>query len=318
MKPSKVVVVGSMNMDFIVEVEKIPSPGETLMSSALQLSPGGKGSNQAAAIALLGGDVSLIASLGSDETGRALLNHAQRIGIETTHVAIDEKAKSGSAFISVSNTGENTIVVAAGANKALSPQQVAHALSKIEDASVLISCLEVNVQTVKEALAMAQPMGIKTILNFSPYSNDYVDLIRLVDYLIVNEHELIHLTGFDVAQLPKAKKYLNQLGASNVIVTLGENGVIAFDAQDLGAQSIHVTAPKVRVLDTTGCGDSFTGAFALEISKGVPLAESLRSATKVASFAATGSGAQTSYGTRDEIEKYFHSILDFEPPTVSG
>jgi ribokinase len=302
---SRVVIVGSMNLDLSVEVDSIVKPGETIIGRSIKEFPGGKGSNQAASAAKFGAQVAIIARVGRDSFGNDLLNHARDLIIDVSHVGVDSEMRTGLALITVSETGENSIVVVPGANMRLSAESVIADLEQLGPFDVLSTCLEIPFETTHACLEYAKLKKIDTVLNLSPYSYESKELISYTDYLIVNEHEICQLTQCEQDDLVGIKSQLRDLGAKNVVITKGREGAMLFNCQsDL---VIDVTAPEVIVKDTTGCGDAFAGVFAAEIGRGESVESALKLAVFAGSFAATGFGAQSSYGTRSEIMSLIHS-----------
>ena len=294
-------VVGSMNMDLSVQVHEIPKPGETILGSRVQQLAGGKGSNQATAAAKLGAHVSLIAMVGDDPFGTELINIAEESGVETKYIQVQSRERTGTALITVSDEGENAIVVAPGANSELTSELVEASILNIGDFDIMSSCLEIPFESVAAAFAMASNQGAKTLLNASPFNKKCLSLIPLTDYLIVNEHELREMCGTGVDEIEKLRVQLAELGASKVVVTLGEDGALYLDTSNSGLTELSLPAPKIRAVDTTGCGDAFAGALAAEIANGSEIKDALELAIKAGSYAATKFGAQPSYGTRTEV-----------------
>lgn len=295
------VVVGSMNMDLSVQVKDIPKPGETILGSRVQQSPGGKGSNQAVAAAKLGARVSLIAMVGEDVFGNELINAAHENGVDTSYVQTQSREKTGIAFITVSDAGENAIVVAPGANAEITPELAEVSALQIGKYDAMSSCLEIPIETIQAAFKAAKKTGAITLLNASPYSPKCLQLIEHTDYLIVNEHEIKELSGIGIDNLDLLTEKLASIGVSKIVITLGAKGALYLDLAKPLAEVIKLPAPAIKPIDTTGCGDAFAGAFAAELSRKVEISSALETAIKAGSFAATKYGAQPSYGTRAEI-----------------
>ncbi|WP_245643629.1 ribokinase [Sanguibacter suarezii] len=297
-----VVVVGSLNADLVVQVERMPAPGETVRGSELVVLPGGKGANQAAAAALLGGHVSMLGAVGDDANGTLLLDAAARAGVDTTSVVRLDGVATGTAVISVDARGENSIIISPGANGHLTPEYLGEDF--FAGAAVLCLCLEVSLETVTAAARHARDAGAQVLLNLSPYQPVGAELLELVDVLLVNDHEAADLLGRDVvdAGWDAVLAALAGVGVRRAVVTLGSRGSVVLDATAPAAdQVVEVGAVTVEAVDTTGCGDAFTGALAQQIAAGATLVEAAQVAARVAAFAATRPGAQSSYPTLAQL-----------------
>lgn len=297
----KAVVVGSMNLDLTITLERFPLPGETILGKQLIEGPGGKGSNQAAAIALAGCQVTLISSVGDDSFGRNLLGTAKSIDIDVSGVAIKPGVPTGLAVIEVDSKGENSIIVVGGANLLLDPSEVVESLLQQQDVGIVSVTLEIPIATATAALNSARSRGITTVLNASPISDGVAEIVYLADYLILNETELHQLTSAGLADPERAISAIRRLGGHHVIVTLGERGVASFDvtSEEL---TVNLT-PAVAVLakDTTGCGDAFAGALVADLASGKTSKDAIGFAVRAAAYAAMSHGAQSSYGTREQV-----------------
>lgn len=296
-QPGSVTVVGSLNVDLTVRTDRFPEPGETLVGSELVTAPGGKSSNQAAAAALLGSRVRLVGAVGDDSSGVFLLDSARSMGVDVTAVQRLNDHATGSAMIVVNAEGENTIIVSAGANSALTAEAVApEALAGV---AVLCLCLEVSVATAQAAAQAGHDAGAQVLLNLSPYQEVPAQLLALTDVLLVNGAEAAQVLG--VRELgdgwDEAVTSFNRLGLDRVVVTLGADGAVVLDGSGLGQRDRVTTIDPVRVevVDTTGCGDAFTGALAHRLAAGATLTEAAAFAVQVSAVAATAAGAQSSY-----------------------
>lgn len=310
-----IVIVGSLNADLVVQTERFPQPGETLHGSPLRILPGGKSSNQAAAAALLGGDVRLVGAVGDDDNGRMLVAAAQKAGVDTGGVAVRDGVATGTAVITVDAAGENTIVISAGANGTLSPDDVAAAAPRFEGAAVLGLCLEVSLETVTAAARAGRDAELLVLTNVSPFAEVGDELLGLTDVVLLNEHEAAQLAGVAPADgsgsgsgAPSGSagwagvaSALAARGVTRAVVTTGAAGCTVLDAE---AAPVAVASPRVQAVDTTGCGDAFMGALALRLASGDELVDAARFAVRVASFAATRVGAQSSYPTPDELAAF--------------
>ncbi|GLW63384.1 ribokinase [Actinomadura rubrobrunea] len=302
-KKFDVVVVGSVNADLVVGVERRPAPGETVLGSDLATYPGGKGANQAVAAARLGGRVGILARIGGDGHGGLLRDALAEAGVDLGHLLVTE-GPSGVALITVGPDGDNSIIVSPGANARLTPDDVARAREMIASAAVVSFQLEVPVPTVLAAARAACDAGARVVLNLSPPAPVPGELLALCDPLVVNEHEAAFLLGREGRTGAEAERRtpsavaeaLLERGPRSVVVTLGGDGALAADASG----TIAVAAPKVEVVDTTGAGDAFTAALCLRLAHGDPLKDAVRYATRVGAAAVRESGAQSSYPTADD------------------
>lgn len=294
----KVCVVGSANVDLVVHTARIPSPGETVPGGPLATLPGGKSANQSVAAARLGADVTFVGRVGDDDHGTLLLESLARSGVDVTHVH-DDPTPTGTAMILIDDAAENVIVVSPGANGTLSPQRLAEHADAIRSADVLGLCFEIPMETVESAAAVAHRSGATVVLNPSPFTELSAALLQCTDVLVVNEHEFAQV--FPGASIHSPESELLQGFRGDVVVTLGARGAaLLMDGPD-GWSTTGIPAPTVEAVDTTGCGDAFTGALLAGLADGDCLEESIRLAVRVGAVAATGQGAQPSYPTREEL-----------------
>ena len=298
---NRIVVVGSSNTDMIVQAARIPRPGETILGGAFTMAAGGKGANQAVGAARAGGQVTFVARVGDDLFGRQAIEGFCKDNIDVTHVTRDTGAPSGVALICVAADGENSIVVASGANGRLSPADVQVARGAIASAAVLLCQLETPIETVKAAVEMAAGAGVRVILNPAPARPLDDDLLRHVSVLTPNETEAELLTGVKVDDdraAAKAAGVLRKRGVKTVLITLGARGTFAC------ADGIEQLVPafKVEPVDTTAAGDVFNGALAVALAEGRPLPEAVRFANAAGAISVTRLGAQPSAPKRAEIE----------------
>ncbi|WP_432141713.1 ribokinase [Streptomyces sp. bgisy084] len=295
-----VLVVGSANADLTVRVDRRPGAGETVLGTDLVESAGGKGANQAAAAARIGGRTALLARVGGDAYGELLLGAQRAAGTDVTPVIVDGTARTGTAMIIVDPDGDNSIVVSPGANAALTPQDVAAAKDTIAASAVVSLQLEIPMESVRAAAAAAEQAGTRVVLNPSPAPTAALapELLSVADPLVVNEHEARQLSGLTGGTPAQWAQALRDRGARSVVVTLGGDGALVLD--DSGAES--VPGVRVKAVDTTGAGDAFTGALATRLARGDTLAGAARFAVRVGAAAVTKPGAQPSYPTRAELE----------------
>jgi ribokinase len=284
-----VVVVGSINVDYVMKLGRRPAPGETVSDGILELHPGGKGANQAGAAARCGATVEMVACVGADAAGQARIADLAAEGVGTVHVRQAADALTGVAFVMLTPDGENAIATAAGANTALTIEDVESAAAIISEARVLVAQLEVPLATVARAVQIAGPETL-VLLNCAPYLPLPADLLQRVDVLVANENEAAAMTGahFEgVEGARRAGKLLVSCGPRMAVVTLGPLGAVVVAP---GTEQ-HVPAPKVHVVDTTGAGDAFVGALAAHLAAGSSLLEAVTIGTAVGSATTEQHGA---------------------------
>ncbi len=298
-----VVVIGSSNMDMVVRCSELPLPGQTILGEGFVMNPGGKGANQAYAAAKLGARTQLVARLGNDLFAEASRRSFCEVGLGSTHVVTDEEAPSGTALIFVDEHGENQIVVAPGANRRLSPADVDAAREVIERAKVMILQLEIPMETVVYAAQMAIENQTKVILNPAPTRALPAALLEKVDVMIANETETMVLTGAEeigIHTAAKACKPLHDAGVKSVIMTLGKEGALVTSRDG----DTRVPGFRVKAVDTTAAGDTFTGAVACALAQGKSLEDAVFFGNAAAALSATKAGAQISMPTREEVDQF--------------
>jgi ribokinase len=276
---TSVLVLGSANADLVVEVERRPLGGETVLGGDTVVMPGGKGANTAVAAARVGASVSMVGAVGSDQYGELLRSSLASSGVRTEFVRTSDRP-TGIAYITVTPDGENSIVVAPGANGDVAPSDVDRLPA---DFAVLVCSLEVPVPTVEHAVAWAARNGIRPVLNLSPVASLSPDVLAQLDVLIVNEHE--------AAALAPSFEGLLALGPRSAVITLGARGAAVVTSGGV----VEVSAPVVKAVDTTGAGDAFAGALAARLALGDSLVDAARYAGRVAATSVTALGAQPSY-----------------------
>jgi ribokinase len=296
-----VFVVGSINRDFVLSVERRPGPGETVTDARLATHNGGKGANQAAAAALLGASVAFLGRVGDDGFGGPLVRSLSDKSVDTTLVQEVPGSSTGAAFITVTPDGENAITVAPGANRRLTAEDVDDASGFIGEARVLVAQMEVPPEVVLRAVEVAAGNGTRALVNLAPPFDVPRALLEKLDPLVINEHEAAFLLGGSVEGADEALDALPRLlslGPRSVVVTLGEDGAV-FSG---GESAQHLTAPKVKVVDTTGAGDAFVGALAARLATDVPLEDAVAYAVRAGAAAVTETGAQGALPTPETVE----------------
>ena len=301
-----IVVIGSLNADFICRVHRLPKSGETVHCYDFLPMLGGKGGNQAAAVARLGGKVAMVGRVGNDPFGpRSIENLAQQ-GVDTSHVLPDAEAVTGTAVGILPDRGGNRIFVSKGANGRVSREDVDRAQALISGAKMLVLQFEIPLETVEYATEVAARHAVKVILNPAPGYAVTADFLRHVDYLIPNETEAGILAGVEVKDVPTAKKAalkLREHGVPVVIITLGSQGALISTAQE----TIHEPARKVTAVDPTAAGDAFIGGLAVALARSMSLREAVRYANCAGALTTTKVGSQISLPWADEVQKLYQS-----------
>ena len=294
-----IVVIGSINMDLVLRVPRMPLPGETLTGGAFRTIPGGKGANQAVACARMSGklaaggqQVAMVACVGDDEFGATLRAALVADAIIDSHVTTMPGVASGIASILVDDKGQNSIVLAGGANDCLSPAHIDAARELIEQSDIVVLQLEVPMATVVHAIKLARSLGKTVVLNPAPAAKVPADVLALVDYLIPNEIEAAMLAGaeVDANDVKALAGALQKQGSDNIIITLGAKGVHAA----LYGGDHDFPAQVVQAVDTTAAGDTFIGGFVAGLASGLDEAEAIAQGQRAAAWSVTKPGAQTS------------------------
>ncbi|EIC83950.1 ribokinase [Serratia sp. M24T3] len=303
MDKGKLVVLGSINADHVLNVRQFPQPGETVMGSQYNVAFGGKGANQAVAAGRSGADISFIACVGSDEIGERVRNQLASDNIDTRPIEAIKDTTTGVALIFVNAEGENVIGIDAGANKSLTPEYLQRYQQHIVDASALLMQLESPLESVIAAARIAHENNTQVILNPAPACELPDELLSLVDMITPNETEAEKLTGVKVStadDAARAAKMLHDKGIATVIITLGSKGVW------LSQQGEGRSVPgfKVKAVDTIAAGDTFNGALITGLLEGKPMDQAVRFAHAAAAIAVTRAGAQPSVPWRNEIDDF--------------
>lgn len=304
--PAKVVVVGSLNMDLVTRASRLPRAGETLVGESFTTVPGGKGANQAVAVARLGAEVAMVGCVGNDAYGAQLRSALENERIDCRAVS-EVAGSSGVALIVVDDSSQNAIVIVAGSNGYLTPELLQGYDAVLQASEVIVCQLEVPMETVGYTLKRGRELGKIVILNPAPASGPLpADWYASIDYLIPNESEATALSGVAVDSLDSARlaaAALVEAGAGKVIITLGAEGALFTDGQDF----THLPAPKVKAVDTTAAGDTFVGGFAAALASGKTEAEAVRFGQLAAALSVTHAGAQPSIPSLQDVEAFARS-----------
>jgi ribokinase len=295
-------------MDLVVRTPHLPAPGETISGGPFATYPGGKGANQAVAAARLGGRVAMVGCVGGDAFGATLRDGLEREGIDISEVRVRPTAASGIALITVQEDGQNTIVIASGANGTLTAEAIEAAKETIAAARVLVLQLETPLPAVQRAAELARAAGALVVLNPAPAQPLPPALLAQVDYLIPNQHEAAMLLGQEVQGLPDAEQSARLLrsvaSVGHVVITLGAEGALLVGNDE---RLLRVQPHAVTPLDATAAGDAFVGAFAVALAEGRAPIEALRLGNAAGALAVTRAGAQPSLPARAEVEALLRS-----------
>lgn len=297
-----ITVVGSANVDLIASVPVLPAPGETVLGTTLLRAPGGKGANQAVAAVRAGSDVSFVGRVGNDEYGKALLQALGSVGVRTQQVQVDRDHPTGIALITVDAAGENQIVVIPGANAAVSPEDVDAARDTLAASSCVVVQLEIPLDTVSRVAGIASQLHARVILNTAPAQPVEPEILRNVDILVANQHEIASLTGMGMPIDPATcAGLLTSTGVKAVVLTLGSEGVVIVQP---GEMNVEIPAFPVAAIDSTGAGDTFVGNLAHSLDAGQSLIEAARFASAAAALSVQKRGAQPSMPNKQETETF--------------
>lgn len=300
MSLKRIVVIGSCNTDMVVKSDRLPVPGETVLGGAFMMNPGGKGANQAVAVARLGGNATFITKTGNDLFGKQSIEMFDEENINTDNILSDPLHPSGVALIMVDNNGENCIVVASGANASLNTHDIEKARNVIENADILLMQLEIPMSTVEYAAKMAFEKGIKVILNPAPAAFLSNELIKCLYAIVPNKTEAEILSGIKVSDWDTARQAADSIsakGVKNVVITLGSKGSFVKE----GDSYYEVPVEKIDAIDTTAAGDTFCGAFSVGISEGLTLLNAVKFANTASGITVTREGAQAAIPYKREI-----------------
>lgn len=301
-KMNKIIVIGSSNTDMVVRSERLPRPGESVIGGGFMMAGGGKGANQAVAVARMGHRVIFTAALGRDMFGDAAVSSYQRFGIDTSYI-VRKDAPSGVALIMVDSAGQNSISVALGANNSLSTENIRGVLEQVERDDIVLLQLEVPMATVDAAVDIAAAKGARVVLNPAPAAVVSEQTLSKLYLITPNQTEAQTLTGIEVkdeATASLAAQVLCSRGVGRVVITMGSLGAYLYEE---GRGEI-IEARKVAAVDTTAAGDVYNGALCAALAEGKSLREALAFATKASAISVTRVGAQPSVPTREEVDNF--------------
>lgn len=303
-----IVVIGSSNTDLIAKVKNFPEPGETIVGSDYMEAMGGKGANQAMAAHKLGGNVQFITSVGNDGNGKSALTYYKKEGLDVSSALIVDGVVSGTAIILVDEQGENCIVINPGANNKLTPEYLSSIEDTIKEADILLLQLEIPLETVKEACALANRYGTQVILNVAPALELDAAVLNNVNVLVVNESEAETICSAKIKNvgIEGIVDLLLGKGVDTVVLTLGRNGCFVKNNEE----TLSLSAFDVETVDTTAAGDTFCGALAADLARGRSWENALRFATAASAICVTRMGAQPSIPTEMEVRDYLKNNTD--------
>lgn len=325
MPTNAILVVGSLNMDQVLRVPRIPVLGETVLGAgSLKLIPGGKGANQAVAIARLGASVIMAGRVGHDPFGARLVQALQDDHVQTDLIVVDQEESSGVALIFLGPDGNNAIVVASGANMRVGQEQsqLEQIANTLKHVRALVLQLEIPLATVQTLISMAYDAHVPVILNLAPAQPIAREFLQKISVLILNETEAGMLSGQRIDNEEDARIVATVLygyGISTVVITLGAHGAILVTNDKQGKPySIYQPAPRVQVVDTTAAGDCFVGSLTVALTEGQTPEEALRFAIHASALKVTRFGAQSGLPTREEVEAHFPDLAQSVSPDFTG
>lgn len=295
-------VIGSLNMDLVVNIDTMPKPGQTIIGSNFKEVPGGKGANQAVAMARLNGNVSMIGKVGEDGFGQTLINSLKNDKVDTTYIQT-AKGATGVALITVDKNAQNSIVVSPGANFEVKEDDIDNNIEAIKNSDIVVLQLETPLNTIKYALNKAKELNKYTILNPAPAVKLDDEIIKNVDLLTPNETELEIISGVSIEteeDIQKAAQIMIEKGVKELIVTLGSKGSLYINKE----KSMFKKAYKVEAVDTTAAGDSYTGALAVALSQDKNIEDAMDFASKVGALSVLKEGAQSSLPTLEDVKNF--------------
>ncbi|MCG6202215.1 ribokinase [Psychromonas antarctica] len=306
---NKLVVLGSVNADHVLQVPSFPRPGETLHGRGYSVIPGGKGANQAVAAVRLGADVAFIACVGDDSFGVNIRKSFSEEGMNVEAVMVEKNKPTGIAMIQVADSGENSICISAEANACLTASRLQPHHHLIADAQMLLMQLETPMEAIISAAEIAREAQTQVVLNPAPAQPLADNLLKLIDIITPNETEAEQLTGIKVSDMVSAQQAAEQLhskGIKLVMITLGSQGVWVSE----NGKGQQIKGFRVKAIDTTAAGDTFNGALLTRLLEGAVLADAIRFAHAAAAITVTGVGAQTSIPHRNAVDNFLLAAIN--------
>lgn len=299
MKQSKVTIVGSLNIDLVVETSNIPLPGETVLGERFIALPGGKGNNQAVACARLGAEVSLIGCVGDDIYGELILNNLNREKIKTNNINTLTGISTGVASITVAE-GENHITVVQGANKHLTPRMIEEKEKVIKESDIILLQLEIPLETVIKTIKIAEANKVPVVLNPAPAMRLPKEILEKVKVLTPNEHEVFKIFGLDNANGIEVYSLMKSF-PEKLIMTKGKEGAYYVNQKK---ETMHVQSHVVKAVDTTGAGDSFNAGLVVKLGQGESIQEAVKYGVAVGALSVTKFGAQAAMPTAEQVRLF--------------
>lgn len=299
----KIVVLGSINIDTILNIARLPLPGETMAMHGRSIAGGGKGANQAIAAVRAGAETSFIAKIGKDHAADFMIDTFKSDGLNIQNVTEDDVAGTGKAYILLDDNGQNSILIYGGANQTITVEDIRNASETIKSADCLITEFETPLEASTEAFKIAKENNVLTILNPAPAKQNIPEeLLKLTDIIVPNETEAQAITGIEVVDEPsmaQAAKKMHAMGVKNVIITVGANGSFYSQSEKSG----FVNAYKVNTVDTTAAGDTFIGYLASKLDPDLSnIEEAMKFASKASSITVQTQGAQNSIPYVKDVE----------------
>lgn len=298
-----ITVVGSINMDIVARIDQYPDRGETIFGNKLEYLPGGKGANQATAVARLGKKVRLIGSIGDDLHGADLLEILKENKIDIKSIKRSKNAPTGTSIITIDKTGENTILVFKGANDDLTVQDIDESFLNINDSKILLVQMEVPHETVLRAMQLAKQREMLVILDPAPAEGIVVEALEYADIITPNQQEAEHLLGikvYDFESALTAAQRFEKMGVKCSIIKMGSKGSLVYQE----GKHEYIQSLNIQAVDTSGAGDAYAGALAVGILDGLDLFSAAKMANIVAGMKVTRIGAQNGLPTRKELQKF--------------
>lgn len=297
-----VVVLGSINLDLIARIKRVPKAGETGLADTMTTSPGGKGANQALAARRMGADTTMLGMIGEDAFAMQALKFLRQDGVDLSRIGVSREHPTGLAMIVVEESGQNAITVVPGANRAVGPDVLTDLAAVLSPKDVLVLQLEIPFDVVEEAIGIARKVQARVILDPAPASERLPKSFFRVDVIMPNQFEAETILGTEITDVRSAKaaaRHLTSRGAEVGIVKLGEMGVVWATGRGL----FYLPGEKVASVDAVGAGDAFAGALAARLDAGDPLADAIRVANHAAAVSTTRQGAQPSFATFEEVRQ---------------